>query len=158
MHTFEEATRLAVARPADTEQAQYSLPYPVAATLLHGRLDPQHVIAPHIFDEKVLRLADRVVMVVDETLQARFPAEALAKTIVHMSDGRNFDSGVCGVRGDPSDPLSDDEINGKFWRITAPHLAQDRAQKLFDGCWNAATLPKIETLADILSAPANKAN
>ena len=40
VHTFEAATRLTVARPADTEQAQYSLPYPVAAALVEHGITP----------------------------------------------------------------------------------------------------------------------
>ena len=35
VHTFAAATRLTCARPQDTEQAQYSLPYPVAAALIY---------------------------------------------------------------------------------------------------------------------------
>ena len=49
VHTFSEATRLNHARPPNTEVAQYSLPYPVAATLVDGKLDPQQVIAPRIY-------------------------------------------------------------------------------------------------------------
>ncbi|MBA3528473.1 MAG: MmgE/PrpD family protein, partial [Propionibacteriaceae bacterium] len=36
--TFHQATRLASRRPETTEEAQYSLPFPVAAALAHGRL------------------------------------------------------------------------------------------------------------------------
>ena len=37
VHTFHEATRLATWNPATTEEAQYSLPFPVAAALVFGQ-------------------------------------------------------------------------------------------------------------------------
>ncbi len=41
--TFSEATRLAVRSPGSTDAAQYSLPFPVAALLVRGRLGPAEV-------------------------------------------------------------------------------------------------------------------
>src|SRR3546814_4754715 len=38
VHSFAEAVRLATRRPATTDEAQYSLPFPVTAALVHGRL------------------------------------------------------------------------------------------------------------------------
>jgi len=43
VHTFHEAARLATALPATTEQAQYSLPFPVAAALCRGQLTASEV-------------------------------------------------------------------------------------------------------------------
>ena len=37
-NTFHEAVRLSRGWPQSTEEAQYSLPYPLAAALTHGRL------------------------------------------------------------------------------------------------------------------------
>ncbi|MCK4470767.1 MAG: MmgE/PrpD family protein, partial [Anaerolineae bacterium] len=146
VHTFEAATRLAVAHPANTEQAQYSLPYPVAATLVDGRLDPEQVTEPRIFDEAILRLADRVTMAVDEPLEARFPAEALARITLHSVDGNRFESEICGARGDPTDPLSDTELTAKFDRLAGAHLAANRVNALREACWGCAEPDSVRRL------------
>ncbi len=156
VHTFEAATRLAVAHPANTEQAQYSLPYPVAATLVDGRLDPEQVTEPRIFDEAILRLADRVTMAVDEPLEARFPAEALARITLHSVDGNLFESGTCGARGDPTDPLSDAELTDKFNRLAGAHLAADRVGALRETCWDCAGLDDVRQLIALLGPPPDK--
>jgi len=156
VHTFEAATHLTVARPANTEQAQYSLPYPVAAALVDGRLDPEHVTAPYIFNKAVLRLADRVTMVVDEALEARFPAEALARVILYSVDGRSFESGICSSRGDPNDPLSDVDLSEKFSRLAGAYLAADRVDALRGVCWGCANLDDVRQLVALLGPPPEK--
>ncbi len=152
VHTFEAATHLTISRPANTEQAQYSLPYPVAAVLVggDGRLDPEQMTAPRIFDEAVLRLADKVTMAVDESLEARFPAEALARVTIYGAGGGCFESKVCGARGDPSDPLSDAELTDKFNRLASAHLAADRVNALRGACWGCADLNDVRQLVALL--------
>jgi 2-methylcitrate dehydratase PrpD len=162
VHTFEAATRLAVAHPANTEQAQYSLPYPVAAALVawagdgDGRLDPEQVTEPCIFDKAILRLADKVTMAVDKALEARFPAEALARVTLYGVDGRCFESEICGARGDPTDPLSDAELTNKFNRLVGVHLAADRVNALRETCWDCAGLDDIRQLVALLAPPPDK--
>lgn len=153
VHTFEAATRLTVTRPANTEQAQYSLPYPVAAALVDGRLDPEQMTAPRIFSKAILCLADRVTMTVDEALEARFPAEALARVTLYSVDGQCFESGICGARGDSTDPLSDTDLTVKFNRMAKGHLATDRVDALRKACWDCAMLDDVRQLVVLLGPP-----
>lgn len=156
VYTFRAAARLAVTRPADTEQAQYSLPYPLAAALIDGRLDAEQVTEPRIFDETITSLAEKVILVVDETLEERFPSEALARVVISGKDGKKFQSGVCGARGDPAGPLSDDEILLKFDRLAGAHLAGGRITAIRRVCWNCAGLADVKELAALLGPPPDK--
>jgi 2-methylcitrate dehydratase PrpD len=156
VHTFEAATHLTVSRPANTEQAQYSLPYPVAAALVDGRLDPEQMTEPRIFDETILRLADRVTMATDEALEARFPAEALAQVTLYDVDGRAFESGIQGARGDPNDPLDDAEFTDKFDRLAGAHLSAGRVDALRQACWDCAGLDDVRQLVALLGPPPDK--
>ncbi len=156
VHTFAAATHLTVARPTNTEQAQYSLPYPVAATVIYGRLDPQQMLPPALSDERILALAERVAMAPDPELEARFPDEALARVTIQTVEGRVFGSGVHGARGDPANPLSDSEIDDKFTRLTAGHLQQMRLEALRAACWRAAEMPDARELVALLGPPLAK--
>lgn len=153
VHTFQAATQLNIARPINTEQAQYSLPYPVAAMLMKGQLDPPQVTAPCIFDETVLQLAERISMQVDDALEAHFPAEALARVTISLSNGKVLESAVYNTRGDPQNPLSDSELNQKFARLTSPYLESTRQNQVRELCWNCATLESVQSLIDCLAAP-----
>lgn len=156
VHTFEEATHLNRARPENTEQAQYSLPYPVAAAAYAGHLDPAQVLPPEIFREPVLQLAERVGIGLDEDLDSRFPEEALARVTIRTQGGRTFTSPVCAARGDPGDPLSDAELEDKFNRLANDRLAEERAGALRQACWEAAALPDVAALIALLAPPPEK--
>ncbi len=54
VETFHEARRLA-AIPATTEEAQYSLPGPVAAALATGSVDVEAISAPGLRDPEIRR-------------------------------------------------------------------------------------------------------
>lgn len=143
--TFEAASRLTVVRPQDTDQAQYSLAYPLAATLVSGRLDPEQVLPPFIEREDVLDLAERVRARVDPELEEQFPAKALARVELELADGRRLRSIVVGAPGDPDRPLSGQELLAKYRRFTEPILGPDRARALLDACQQ---LDRMADLAD----------
>lgn len=128
--TFEAATRLGPVLPADTEEAQYSLAWPVAAALVDGWVGPEQVSGARLADSQIRDLARRVEAVVSPDLERRFPAEALCEVELQMRDGTAYRSGVCGARGDPSDPLSADELRDKFRRIAEPVIGAGRADAI----------------------------
>ncbi|MDQ3456304.1 MAG: MmgE/PrpD family protein [Actinomycetota bacterium] len=57
--TFHEAAQRTWRRPVTTEQAQYSLPFPVAVALLRGGLTAADNTRDAVTDEAVLRLGGR---------------------------------------------------------------------------------------------------
>ncbi len=151
--TFEAAAHLRVSRPRNTEEAQYSLPYPLAAALIYGRLDPEQVMPPILFDSRILALADRVTLQVEADMEARFPDEALARVRVETREGESFQSQVFSAPGDSQTPLSDDELKGKFARIVKRRLAPDRCSELQHACWGCAELDSVERLIALLGPP-----
>jgi 2-methylcitrate dehydratase PrpD len=117
--TFHEATRLAVRHPANTEEAQYSLPYPVAAALVRGHLGAAEVTAP-FDDADILRLAEVVEMAEDDEMNRVFPGQRLAKVALRLADGRRLESPVVPARGDPEDPLTTAELVDKLRAFMDP--------------------------------------
>ena len=122
VRTFHEATRLAAAAPATTEEAQYSLPFPVAVALVRGRVAAADVDGAALSDPAVLALSRRVRLVEDTSLSARFPAERLAQVTLRLRDGSTRVSDVLPARGMPEDPLTDVELAAKFQELAEPVL------------------------------------
>jgi 2-methylcitrate dehydratase PrpD len=114
VRTFHHATRLAHAAPATTEQAQYSLLFPVAVALKHGavRFDALHGDALH--DEEALRLSHIIRTEDCAEHTSRFPNERIAEMSIELFDGRRFDSGPTRALGDPDLPLDAHAIRAKF--------------------------------------------
>ena len=130
--TFHEATRLATKHPKNTEEAQYSLPYPVAVGLVRGKLGPEEVSADAIADPTVLALAGKIEFAESEEFNKAFPANRIADVTIELSDGRRLLSGPTEAHGDPEAPLSDTEISDKFLTYAAPVLGKANTEKLHD--------------------------
>jgi 2-methylcitrate dehydratase PrpD len=149
--TFHEATRLACRHPQTTEEAQYSLPFPVAAALVHGRLGLAELSGPALHDARVLRLADRVELVHDPILSARFPAERIARVHIETAAGALLDSGDVRAKWDGPTPPTDAELRQKFRWLARSSLSDARATALEEMVWNCADLPDVADLVDLLS-------
>lgn len=128
--TFHEGTRLANRRPGSTEEAQYSLPFPVAAALAKGRLGPEEVSDAGLADPAVLRLADAITLAESADYNVRFPAERWAHVAVTTRDGRRLVSAPATARGDPEAPLAERAILDKFDAYAAPVLGPVRAKAI----------------------------
>ncbi len=128
--SFHEASRLATREPADTEAAQYSLPFPLAAALVHGELEPAQIDGAALKDPETLRLSKGMVLREDDDYNARFPAERLAHVTLHLKDGTALTSAPSAGRGNAENPLGDDKIHAKFERYTACCLSPPSAIEL----------------------------
>lgn len=111
--TFEAAAKLHTARPRTTEEAQYSLPFAVAAALTDRTLVPRNVLEP-TRDREAQRLMELVKVVVSPSMTAEFPAVRRATVTIGDIDGSSWSSGPTTAKGDPEDPLSDEDLVAKF--------------------------------------------
>jgi 2-methylcitrate dehydratase PrpD len=117
VRTFHHATRLAHAHPATTEEAQYSLLFPVAVALKYGAVDFDAIHGDALKDAEVLRLSHLIRTEEQAEFTSRFPGERLAQVSVELVDGRCFDSGTTQALGDPDLPLGATGIRQKFRRF-----------------------------------------
>lgn len=122
IETFHEAVRLDQYEPVTTEEAQYSLPFPVAAALVAGRLAPTDISGASLTDPRILAMSRRITLREADDLNARFPAERLARARIILTDGRVLASDTTPARGDAERPLSDAEILEKFHLVASPAL------------------------------------
>ncbi|TFV60874.1 MmgE/PrpD family protein [Geodermatophilus sp. DF01-2] len=130
VQTFRLATRLAVREPLTTEQAQYSLPFPVAVAAARGRLLPCDVTELPETDAVIRRLARTMTVTECAEMSEAFPARRQARVTVRLADGRRLTSGLVEACGDPEDPLADGDLAAKYWSYTEPVVGRERAQRL----------------------------
>lgn len=112
--TFAAAAALARRSPATTEEAQYSLVWPVAVALVHGDFTVDHVGERALRDPVALRLASLVEVEVEPELEAEFPARRRARVVVD-----DFASGVTEAPGEPDDTAWAQIVEAKFRRFAA---------------------------------------
>ena len=150
VETFHEGLRLATVAPTTTEQAQYSLPFSVAAAITHGHLTVEGITDAGLTDPETRRLAAATSIRERPEFNAAFPAQRFAKVTLICRDGTAFVSPATEPRGDPEAPLSGQEIVDKFHAFAEPPLGAMRAsviQELVENLPQAANLtPFQETI------------
>jgi 2-methylcitrate dehydratase PrpD len=96
--------------------ARFSLPYSVAALLTDGVLDAGSFLPEQLSRAPVAELAHRVAVREDPRFSAALPGERPARVVLRTTDGRTLDAEVRNARGNPSTPLSREEVASKFRR------------------------------------------
>nr|MBA2361551.1 MmgE/PrpD family protein [Actinomycetota bacterium] len=87
-----------------TEEAQYSLVWPVAAALAHGTFGVEQVLTPAFGDPAIRRLASLIEIHVDPILDADFPARRRSRVTLELTDGSLRSSPLAEAPGEPDDP------------------------------------------------------
>jgi 2-methylcitrate dehydratase PrpD len=107
------------ATPADTMDAQYSIPYCAALALTRDPGDPR-AFEPAAFNDAALRdLAARVETRVDSECEAVYPQRFGSRVQLHLTNGEVKEALTVDPHGTPADPCSDDELAAKFMRLAA---------------------------------------
>jgi 2-methylcitrate dehydratase PrpD len=152
--TFHEGVKLGTRTPVTTDEAQYSLPFSVAAALVCGKVGAEEVTGDALRNPEIQRFAIEMVLVEDEAFSARFPSERWARVVLVMADGTRLESRPAAARGDPERPLSDDELMDKYLLLAEPVIGRQRAQQI---ALNVACLvdesASLNVLIDLLMAP-----
>ena len=113
-------------RPANSYDAQFSIPYAVAAALRRGRFTLDELEDDALRDPDILALADRVDYEIDPA--STFPRHYTGEVIVTTRNGRTLRHREAINRGNGERPLSEAAIIEKFHsnaaRTVSPGLAQ----------------------------------
>jgi 2-methylcitrate dehydratase PrpD len=130
VETFSAGARLTRFPPGHSDDAQYSTPWAVAAALVDGELGLQQVHPDRLADPEILRIGAKIAVSEADDLEARFPAECLARLEVRLRDGRSFRCPAIGARGDWDNPLGAEELDRKFSTAAEPVLGRKRSRRL----------------------------
>jgi len=76
------------------------------------------------------RLLATMTLVEDPTFSRRFPAERWARVRVALNDGRTLVSAPAQAHGIPTNPMTDDELRGKYRELAEPVLRQARSTRI----------------------------
>ena len=150
VQSFHEAVSLGCRVPTETDAAQYSLPFVVAAMLVHGRLTPTEIAGPGLHDATVLRLSRTMSLVETAEFNATFPGERWARVRVTLHDGTLLDSGPHTTVGDPDTPLSTQALSAKFRVNAEAALSERAARQIEEQIWTSRSGNNLSELLDLV--------
>jgi len=142
-------------RPVTPYAGKFSMQYSTAAMLLTGRIDLATYTAAAMTDERVLRLAARVDYRISEAFDSGrqlYPGGL----IVRMRDGREYRAEVTEPRGTQLNPMSADEVLGKFRTTAGYGLPATDVQRLEDALLHIEETRAVERVGELLRRVASR--
>jgi 2-methylcitrate dehydratase PrpD len=130
-------------RPATGLEAKFSMPFCAAAAVVHGRVGIDTFEERQLTDPAIVRVRDRVSMLVDPTLDSSAAPLTQARVRLTLRDGRELTASANGARGYPERPASDEELGTKFLSCAARAMPPVQAERAL------AALRAIETAGDV---------
>jgi len=134
--------------PLTKETADHSLPYIVAIALLEGKIDNSTYSEKKYRDPKILDFLKKVTVVEDKTLSSMYPEAVANRVTVKLSSGKIVSKQVDYHKGHPKNPMSDQDVEEKFLRLTRKILDKNHARRILDAAWN---LEKAKDLSKMVA-------
>lgn len=131
------------ADPQTVYETKFSLPYAVAVALVTGAARFDAFRDERLRDREIRDLMARVTTVVDAEAEAAFPGRRSAMMRIETNDGRSLEHYAPTRKGDPDNPLSDDELVDKYRELVTPVIDEVSAEALLDELW------RIDEIADL---------
>lgn len=115
--------------PTTPVSARLSTKFTIAHTVVHGPplLD---LDAADLADETVLDLTRRTDVVEDPELTAMFPRKWACRVDVELASGEVRTEQVDTPKGEPDNPMSEDEVLEKFHRLATPAIGEQRTNEV----------------------------
>lgn len=137
--------------PDTKETADHSLPFVVAAAAADGQVLPESFSEAKLFDKLIRRLLPRIQVLADPEIDALFPDVKRARVRIRLADGRSYETTTDIAKGDPQNPLSDDELIAKF-RANASNVAgADRQDQIITATFDLDQMSDISEYMQLLS-------
>jgi 2-methylcitrate dehydratase len=117
-------------RPDSKETADHSLPYCMAVGLVDGMVTPLQFREERVLDKRLIPVMDKVKVVANEEFEALFPQYQPSRVTITTTDGRTFAKRVDVPKGDPRDPMTEEEIAVKFTALGAEVVGEKACREL----------------------------
>lgn len=158
VHAFDEAVQLYQHHPTTTEEAQFSVKWPLACLLLDGEIGPRQVLEHRLGDPAVRALADKIEVVLDPEADALYRASRgvdlrmHSRVVITLRDGRSFDSGMVERAADRFDRAA---LEAKFRWLVGHVMPPAEAESLLVMLRRFEDVENVSELTTAIQAPAS---
>jgi 2-methylcitrate dehydratase len=140
--------------PKSRETADHSLAYVAAVALSDGTINLNSFTSERVADPMLRPLMAKITVTPDEELTAAFDRDGTPgyRVTLTTKNGKDHEIDVTYPHGHQLDPLTDDEVRGKFLANATPRLGLLEATELMDTVLGLPTMADVNTLTDLFRA------
>ncbi len=117
-------------RPTSKETADHSLPYSLAVGLVDGMVTPLQFKQERIDDPALIPVMDKIKVVPNDEFESLFPKFQPSQVTITLKDGTSHLQRVDVPKGDPRDPMTEEEIAVKFNALGGAVVGRDNCDEL----------------------------
>jgi 2-methylcitrate dehydratase len=129
--------------PTTKESADHSSYYITAVAIMDRRLGPDQFTPKKMKDPKVRQLIEKVSLEADPSLD-RFGRAGI--TEIRLKDGRSYTKRVEYPKGDPLNPMTDEELDDKFRNMAEKFMTEGQIKKAIETIYEMDKLDDIHEL------------
>jgi 2-methylcitrate dehydratase len=137
-------------RPTSKETADHSLPYSLAVGLVDGMVTPLQFTQQRIDDPGLAPVMDKIKVVPNEEFEALFPEFQPSRVTITLTDGTAHDQRVDVPKGDPRDPMTEDEIAVKFNALGRDVIGSQNCDRLRPLIMALDNEPRLDRLFELM--------
>jgi 2-methylcitrate dehydratase len=142
--------------PHTKETADHSLPYVIAAALVDRQVTPVQFTLEKIMQPKIREQLKKVEVVADPEIEKVFPALQRVIVQINTRDGRSFNKQLDFPKGDPRNPLTDQEVEEKFAALADGVLSPEAQKRVKDAVWNLERVGSVTDLMALMEADVHR--
>jgi 2-methylcitrate dehydratase len=124
----------------------------MAVGLVDGMVTPLQFREERVRDKSLIPIMDKVKVVANEEFEALFPKFQPSRVTITTSDGKSHCTRVDVPKGDPRDPMTEDEIAVKFTALGSDVIGKDQCKKLQNVIMSIDTGEKLDELFQLTTA------
>lgn len=147
------SSRSAPWAPNSRETADHSLPYIVAAAILDGQVSVDTFAPQRVSEPKLQAFLPKVKVIPDAALTQGAAGGFLASVEITTQSGQVVTGAAKPPPGHPLNPISDEELKGKFMTSVVPLFGQEQAREILLAVHRLPALHSVAELAGLLVAP-----
>ncbi|MBU1098188.1 MAG: MmgE/PrpD family protein [Ignavibacteriae bacterium HGW-Ignavibacteriae-2] len=117
-------------RPESRETADHSLPYCIAAALVDHKITTQSFSDEKMNDPRIWEVIDRIKGIASQEFEAMFPAKQPSKVVVKTKDGKEYSEYLEFPKGDPREPMTEEDLDNKFTGLADGLLSSERQKEI----------------------------
>ena len=118
---------------------------------LEGKIDNSTYTQMKFRDPKVLEFLKKITVVEDKNLSAMYPEAVPNRVTVKLASGEVVSKQVDYHKGHPKNPMSDEEVEDKFRRLSGKYLRKNQTARILDAVWNLEKLKDVSKVASLMT-------
>jgi 2-methylcitrate dehydratase len=131
-------------RPESRETADHSLPYCLAAAIVDRQISTASFSDEKLKDPRIWAVIDKIKGEASVEFEKMFPAKQPSKVVVRTKDGKEYSAYLEYPKGDPREPMTEEDLDIKFAGLSEKLMNAERRRKIKEAVFNCEKLSARE--------------